>query len=95
MTKLKDNKAPVPQPAQNDENENDAEGNEVVKTVLEMAAIPFFVDEEAAERAGLLTPAITEFAPAGSEEDDEDDDDDTIRLEEEIFDEENLTENED
>ena len=67
---------------------------------LEMAAIPFFVDEAAAERAGILTPAISEVAPIvitddKDDDNDDDDDDDTIRLEDDIFDEENGTENED
>ena len=91
MTKSKDSKTP---PGRDAEKDVDPDHNEVVETVLEMAAIPFFVDEAAAERAGLLTPAITEVAPVVIEDDDDEDDDDTIRLQDEIFDEENLTENE-
>ena len=95
VTKRKDSQAPTPEAETPD---NESEANDVVETVLEMAAIPFFVDEAAAERAGILTPAISEIAPivnADEHDDDDDDDDDTIRLEEEIFDEENWTENED
>ena len=71
--------------------QDDVEGD-VVETMLEMAAIPFFVDKEELERAGSLTPTISEMAP--EYEDYDDGDDDTIRLDDSIFDEENLTENE-
>ena len=97
VTKPKDSQAPTPEAVTPD---NESETNDVVETVLEMAAIPFFVDEAAAERAGILTPAISEVAPIvitddKDDDNDDDDDDDTIRLEDDIFDEENWTENED
>ena len=44
------------------------------------------------ERVGSLTPTISEMAPEYEDFDDEEDD--TIRLDDSIFDEDNLTENE-
>ena len=91
MTKEKTNSAPE-EAEPTEETTSDAPPSEVVETMLEMAAIPFFVDKKEMERVGSLTPTISEMAPEYEDFDDEEDD--TIRLDDSIFDEDNLTENE-
>ena len=53
---------------------------EIVDTMLEMAAIPFFVEGSAPERQEPNTPTIQEMADAELVDAFDDDDDDTIRV---------------
>jgi len=60
----------------------DSAKSDVVDTIVEMAAIPFFIEQESDERNDVSTPTINEMAPENEDEDeiDFDENDDTVRI---------------